>query len=186
VVAESTMRFRPSPDLPEVIIIEPDLLRDHRGYFMETYHQEKFSAAGIDVRFVQDNQSMSSHGTLRGLHYQIKRPQGKLVRVLRGEIYDVCVDIRRSSPHFKKWFGITLSEDNKRALYIPPNFAHGFCVVSKTAEFAYKCTDFYFPDYERAIRWNDPDLAIDWPIQKPILSERDASSPLLRDAELPE
>ena len=185
-VAGSMMRFSPSPSLPEVIIIEPDLLRDHRGYFMETYHQEKFSAAGIDVRFVQDNQSMSSRGTLRGLHYQINRPQGKLVRVLRGKIYDVCVDIRRSSPNFKKWFGVELTEDNKRELYIPPDFAHGFCVVSETVEFAYKCTDFYFPDYERAIRWNDPDLAIDWPIQEPILSERDASSPLLRDAELPE
>jgi dTDP-4-dehydrorhamnose 3,5-epimerase len=186
VVAGSSMKFSPSASLPEVIIIEPDLSRDHRGYFMETYHQEKFSSAGIDVRFVQDNQSMSSRGTLRGLHYQIKRPQGKLVRAIQGEIYDVCVDIRRSSPRFGRWFGIALSEENKRTLYIPPNFAHGFCVLSETAEFSYKCTDFYFPDYERSIRWNDPDLAIDWPIQEPILSERDASCPLLRDAELPE
>jgi dTDP-4-dehydrorhamnose 3,5-epimerase len=180
------MNLSPSTTLPEVIIIEPDLFRDHRGYFMETYHQEKFLGAGIDVRFVQDNQSRSSRGTLRGLHYQIKRPQGKLVRAIRGEIYDVCVDIRRSSPRFGKWFGISLNDENKRALYVPPNFAHGFCVLSDTAEFSYKCTDFYFPDYERAIRWNDPDLAIDWPIQDPVLSEKDASCPLLRDAELPE
>jgi dTDP-4-dehydrorhamnose 3,5-epimerase len=180
------MKFSPSSVLPEVIIIEPQLFRDHRGYFMETYHQEKFLSAGIEVRFVQDNQSQSSRGTLRGLHYQIQRPQGKLVRAIRGEIYDVCVDIRRSSPRFGKWFGTVLTDENKRAMYIPPNFAHGFCVLSDTAEFSYKCTDFYFPDYERAIRWNDPDLAIDWPIQEPILSEKDASCPLLRDAELPE
>jgi len=180
------MKFSPSSTLPEVIIVEPDLFRDHRGYFMETYHQEKFLSAGIDVRFVQDNQSRSSRATLRGLHYQIQRPQGKLVRVIQGEIYDICVDIRRSSPRFGKWFGISLTDENKKALYIPPNFAHGFCVLSDTAEFSYKCTDFYFPDYERAIRWNDPDLAIDWPIQGPILSEKDSSCPLLRDAELPE
>jgi dTDP-4-dehydrorhamnose 3,5-epimerase len=180
------MKFIPSSTLPEVIIIEPDLFCDHRGYFMETYHQEKFLSAGIEVRFVQDNQSQSARGTLRGLHYQIQRPQGKLVRAIRGEIYDVCVDIRRSSPRFGKWFAISLTDENKRALYIPADFAHGFCVLSDTAEFSYKCTDFYFPDYERAIRWNDPDLAIDWPIQGPILSEKDSSCPLLRDAELPE
>ena len=180
------MNFRPSSMLPEVIIIEPDLLHDHRGYFMETYHQGKFLSAGIDVGFVQDNQSMSSRATLRGLHYQIKRPQGKLVRAIRGEIYDVCVDVRRSSPYFGKWIGVSLTAENKRALYVPPNFAHAFWVLSEVAEFSYKCTDFYFPDYERAIRWDDPDLAIDWPIQEPILSERDASCPLLRDAELPE
>jgi dTDP-4-dehydrorhamnose 3,5-epimerase len=179
------MNFSPSPTLPEVIIIEPDLFHDTRGYFMETYHQEKFSGGGIHVRFVQDNQSMSYRGTLRGLHYQIKRPQGKLVRVLQGEVFDVSVDIRRSSPHFGKWVGVTLSEHNKRALFIPPNFAHGFFVLSDKAEFSYKCTDFYFPDLERAIRWNDPDLAIEWPVQDPILSGRDASCPLLKDAELP-
>jgi len=180
------MNFRPSSTLPEVIIIEPDLLHDHRGYFMKIYHQEKFLSAGIDVGFLQDNQSMSSRGTLRGLHYQIKRPQGKVVRAIRGEIYDVCVDIRRSSPYFGKWIGVSLSDESKRALYIPPNFAHGFCVLSEVAEFSYKYTDFYFPDYERAIRWDDPDLAIDWPLQEPILSEKDASCPFLREAELPE
>jgi dTDP-4-dehydrorhamnose 3,5-epimerase len=179
------MKFTPSPILPEVIIIEPDVFPDKRGYFMETYHQQKFTDGGINIRFVQDNQSVSTRGTLRGLHYQIKRPQGKLIRVLYGEVFDVSVDIRRSSPNFGKWFGITLSADNKKAVYIPPNFAHGFCVLTDKVEFFYKCADFYEPDYERAIRWDDPDLAIDWPIRAPILSERDAACPFLRDAELP-
>jgi len=179
------MIFYPSPIFPEVFIIEPDLFTDNRGYFMETYHQEKFAAAGIDITFAQDNQSSSTKGILRGLHYQIKKPQGKLVRVLYGEVFDVCVDIRRSSPNFGKWFGIILSEDNKKSLSIPPNFAHGFCVLTDKAEFFYKCTDFYNPDYERAIRWNDPDLSIKWPIKDPILSAKDASCPFLKDAELP-
>ena len=152
---------------------------------METYHQKKFAVGGIDVEFVQDNQSMSTKGTLRGLHYQIQRPQGKLVRVLYGEVFDVAVDIRRSSQNFGKWFGILLSANNKRAVYIPPNFAHGFCVLSDRAEFLYKCTDFYGPEYERTIRWDDPELAIDWPIKDPILSEKDATSPFLKHAELP-
>lgn len=179
------MIFSPCPILPEVIIIEPDIFTDERGYFMETYHQEKFTGGGLDIRFVQDNQSMSARGTIRGLHYQIKRPQGKMVRVLLGEVFDVSVDIRRSSPNFGKWFGIILSANNKKAIYIPPNFAHGFCVLTERAEFFYKCTDFYNPDYDRAIRWDDPDLAIDWPIKEPILSEKDANCPLLKDAELP-
>lgn len=152
---------------------------------METYHQKKFAVGGIDVEFVQDNQSMSTKGTLRGLHYQIERPQGKLVRVLYGEVFDVAVDIRRSSQNFGKWFGVLLSANNKRAVYIPPNFAHGFCVLSDRAEFLYKCTDFYGPEYERTIRWDDPELAIDWPIKDPILSEKDATSPFLKHAELP-
>jgi len=180
------MIFTPSPILPEVIIIEPNIFSDERGYFMETYHQEKFTGGGIDIRFVQDNQSLSARGTLRGLHYQIKKPQGKLVRVLLGEVFDVSVDIRRSSPNFGKWFGTILSANNKKAMYIPPNFAHGFCVLTERAEFFYKCTDFYEPDYEKAIRWDDPDLAIDWPIKNPILSEKDANCPLLKYAELPE
>jgi len=179
------MIFSPCPILPEFIIIEPDIFTDERGYFMETYHQEKFTGGGLDIRFVQDNQSMSARGTIRGLHYQIKRPQGKMVRVLLGEVFDVSVDIRRSSPNFGKWFGIILSANNKKAIYIPPNFAHGFCVLTERAEFFYKCTDFYNPDYDRAIRWDDPDLAIDWPIKDPILSEKDATSPLLKNAELP-
>lgn len=179
------MIFSPSPILPEVIIVEPELFPDNRGYFMETYHLAKFSNGGIDIRFVQDNQSMSVRGTLRGLHYQIGKPQGKLVRVLYGEVFDVAVDIRRSSPNFGRWSGTILSAENKKAIYIPPNFAHGFCVLSDKAEFFYKCSDFYELGYERTIRWNDPDLAIKWPITDPILSEKDASSPLLRDAELP-
>ena len=179
------MIFSPSPILKDVIIIEPDTFPDNRGYFMETYHQQKFAVGGIDVEFVQDNQSMSTKGTLRGLHYQIQRPQGKLVRVLHGEVFDVAVDIRRSSQNFGKWFGILLSANNKRAVYIPPNFAHGFCVLSDRAEFLYKCTDFYGPEYERTIRWDDPELAIDWPIKDPILSEKDATSPFLKHAELP-
>jgi dTDP-4-dehydrorhamnose 3,5-epimerase len=179
------MIFSPSPILKDVIIIEPDAFPDKRGYFMETYHQKKFAVGGINVEFVQDNQSMSTKGTLRGLHYQIQRPQGKLVRVLYGEVFDVAVDIRRSSQNFGKWFGILLSANNKRAVYIPPNFAHGFCVLSDRAEFLYKCTDFYGPEYERTIRWDDPELAIDWPIKDPILSEKDATSPFLKHAELP-
>lgn len=179
------MIFTPCPILPEVIIVEPEIFTDERGYFMETYHQEKFTGGGLGISFVQDNQSMSARGTLRGLHYQIKRPQGKMVRVLSGEVFDVSVDIRKSSANFGKWFGIILSADNKKAVYIPPNFAHGFCVLTERAEFFYKCTDFYNPDYERAIRWDDPDLAIDWPIKEPILSEKDAECPLLKDAELP-
>ncbi len=179
------MIFSPSPILSEVIIIEPELFADNRGYFMETYHREKFTGGGIGITFVQDNQSMSSKGTLRGLHYQIRRPQGKLVRVLYGEVFDVAVDIRRSSPNFGKWFGTVLSAANRKAIYVPPDFAHGFCVLSDKAEFFYKCSDFYEPHYERTIRWNDPDLAIAWPVTDPVLSEKDASSPLLRDAELP-
>jgi len=179
------MIFSPSQILKDVIIIEPDTFPDKRGYFMETYHQKKFALGGIDVEFVQDNQSMSTKRTLRGLHYQIQRPQGKLVRVLDGEVFDVAVDIRRSSQNFGKWFGILLSANNKRAVYIPPNFAHGFCVLSDRAELLYKCTDFYGPEYERTIRWDDPELAIDWPIKDPILSEKDATSPFLKHAELP-
>jgi dTDP-4-dehydrorhamnose 3,5-epimerase len=179
------MIFSQSPVLPDVIIVQPDVHADKRGYFMETYHREEFAAGGIDKAFVQENQSNSTKGTLRGLHYQIQRPQGKLVRVLYGEIYDVSVDIRRSSPNFRKWFGIRLSAENKTALYVPPDFAHGFCVLSERAEFFYKCTDFYAPEFERAIRWDDPDLAITWPIKNPLLSERDAAAPFFRAAELP-
>ncbi|HUT69593.1 MAG TPA: dTDP-4-dehydrorhamnose 3,5-epimerase [Desulfatiglandales bacterium] len=179
------MIFSPSPVLPDVIIVQPDVHADKRGYFMETYHQKEFAAGGIDREFVQDNQSMSARGTLRGLHYQIQRPQGKLIRVLYGEVFDVSVDIRRSSPNFGKWFGIRLSGENKTALYVPADFAHGFCVLSERAEFFYKCTDFYAPEFERAIRWDDPGLAITWPIRDPVLSEKDVAAPYLRDAELP-
>ena len=175
------MIFSRSPLLPDVIIVQPDVHADKRGYFMETYHREAFAAGGIDRAFVQENQSNSTKGTLRGLHYQIQRPQGKLVRVLYGEIYDVSVDIRRSSPNFGKWFGIRLSAENKKALYVPPNFAHGFCVLSERAEFFYKCTDFYAPECEHGIRWNDPDIGIEWPGDNFKVSEKDEQAALLND-----
>lgn len=179
------MHFTPSPTLPEIIIIEPQLFQDDRGFFMEMYHQEKFQKAGIKDRFVQDNRSLSRRGTIRGLHYQLGRPQGKLIWALSGEVFDVAVDIRKRSPTFGKWVGITLSGGSKRGLYIPPDFAHGFCVLSAEAEFFYKCSDFYSPKDERCIRWNDPDLAIDWPINDPVISEKDAAAPLFKDVELP-
>lgn len=180
------MHLTPSPTLPEIIIIEPRLFQDDRGFFMEMYHQKKFQKAGIKDRFVQDNRSLSCRGTIRGLHYQLGKPQGKLVWVLSGEVFDVAMDIRKGSPTFGKWFGIILSGESKRGLYIPPDFAHGFCVLSEEAEFFYKCSDFYSPIDERCIRWNDPDLAIDWPLlDNPIISEKDANAPLFKDAELP-
>ena len=180
------MLFIPSTTLPEVIIIEPDVFGDNRGFFMEMYHQQKFEQAGVKDTFVQDNRSLSKKGTLRGLHYQIGRPQGKLVWALKGEVFDVAVDIRRNSPTFGQWISVRLTGENKIGLYIPPDYAHGFCVLSEEAEFYYKCTDFYSPEYERCIRWDDPQLTIDWPIKEPILSEKDQQAPLLRDAELPE
>lgn len=179
------MIFKPSSVFPEVLVIEPELHQDERGFFTEVYHQEKFEAAGIRTRFVQDNRSRSRRGTVRGLHYQVRRPQGKLVWALSGEIFDVIVDIRRNSPTFKRWTGTLLSDDNKKALYIPPGFAHGYAVLSSEADFFYKCTDFYFPVHERCIRWNDPDLGIEWPIADPIVSVKDANAPFFKDAELP-
>jgi len=179
------MQFKPSPHLPEVIVLEPEVFEDERGFFTEMHHEEKFRRAGIKERFVQDNRARSSSGILRGLHYQIRKPQGKLVWVLSGEIFDVAVDIRRNSPTFGKWFGCVLSDQNKKGLYIPPDFAHGYAVLSDAADVFYKCSDFYAPDCERSIRWNDPDLAIDWPITDPILSKKDASAPFFKDAELP-
>ena len=180
-----SMYFTPSPTLPEVIIVEPELFQDDRGFFMEMYHQEKFHEAGIKDSFVQDNRSRSRRGTIRGLHYQLGKPQGKLIWALSGEVFDVAVDIRKGSPLFGQWFGITLSGENKKGLYVPPDFAHGFCVLSEEAEFFYKCSDFYAPEDERCIRWNDPDLAIDWPVENPVISEKDANAPLFKDAELP-
>ena len=179
------MHFRPSSNLPEVILIEPDIFDDGRGFFLEMYHQKKFEESGIHEKFIQDNRSQSRLGTLRGLHYQLGKPQGKLVWVLQGAVYDVAVDIRRNSPTFGKWFGTTLSEENKTGIYVPPDFAHGFCVMSRKADVFYKCTEFYSPENERCIRWNDPNLAIDWPIRDPILSEKDSKCPLLKDADLP-
>ena len=179
------MYFTPSPALPEIIIIEPELFQDDRGYFTEMYHRAKFENAGIKENFVQDNRSRSRQGTIRGLHYQLGKPQGKLIWTLSGKVFDVAVDIRRKSPTFGKWLGIMLSSENKKSVYIPPDFAHGFCVLSEEAEIFYKCTEFYSPENERTIRWDDPDLAIDWPIMNPILSEKDSAAPLLKDGELP-
>ncbi len=179
------MRFVPSPTLPEIVIVEAEVFQDERGFFMECYHQEKFARAGIDAGFVQDNRSRSRMGTLRGLHYQIRKPQGKLVWVPHGRVFDVAVDIRRGSPNFGKWMGIILSEEEKNGLYIPPDFAHGFCVLSEEAEVFYKCTDFYSREHERCIRWNDPDLSIPWPADNPVLSPKDRTAPFLREAELP-
>lgn len=166
-------------DLPGVIIIEPDVFSDDRGFFMETYHQHRYEELGIKAQFVQDNLSCSRQGVLRGLHYQHPHGQGKLVYVLKGEVFDVAVDIRKGSPYFGKWVGIILSDKNKRQLYIPEGFAHGFVVISQEALFAYKCTDFYHPQTEGGIIWNDPGLGIEWPIKDPVLSVKDASYPRL-------
>src|SRR5690554_975085 len=148
--------------IPAVKLIEPKVFGDERGFFMETWNEKGFRDAGIDATFVQDNHSRSVKNTLRGLHYQIKQPQGKLVRVTRGEVFDVAVDLRPESPTFGHWVGEYLSEENHRMLWVPPRFAHGFLVVSDTADFQYKCTDFYAPEYERSIIWNDPEIGIDW------------------------
>ena len=179
------MKFTPT-HIPDVVIVQPDVFGDHRGFFMETWHARKFEEAGIDDTFVQDNHSKSSQGILRGLHYQIKQPQGKLVRVVAGEVFDVAVDLRKSSPTFGKWAGQTLSAENKTMLWVPGGFAHGFYVMSEYAEFLYKCTDFYEPAHERCIRWDDPDLAIDWPLidgKPPALSEKDTEGVAFKDAE---
>jgi dTDP-4-dehydrorhamnose 3,5-epimerase len=179
------MHVAPSPVLPDVLIVKPDPFEDRRGFFMELYHREKYQEAGITDEFVQDNRSLSKKGTLRGLHYQLGRPQGKLVWALSGEIFDVVVDIRKRAPTFGRWFGTILSRENGKGLFIPCDFAHGFCVLSEEADIFYKCTEFYSPEHERCIRWDDPRLAIDWPVQKPILSEKDKGAPFFKDAELP-
>ena len=171
---------------PEVLIIEPDVFGDERGFFMETWHAAKFAEQGITETFVQDNHSRSGRGILRGLHYQLNHPQGKLVRAVNGSVYDVAVDIRQGSPRFGQWVGIELSDSNRRQLYVPPGFAHGFCVLSEQVDFLYKCTDFYAPEFERTIRWDDPDIGIEWPLPsgtEPQLSDKDAAAPLFRDAE---
>ena len=174
------MRFVPTA-IPDVVIIEPDVFRDPRGFFLETYHAGKYRDAGIEGPFVQDNQSRSVAGTLRGLHLQLTRPQGKLVRVIEGEIFDVAVDVRRGSPTFGQWVGVTLSAENFRQCYLPPGFAHGFAVVSQIAQVEYKCTDLYDPKGELGIAWNDPAIAIQWPVAEPFLSERDTRHPVLAD-----
>jgi dTDP-4-dehydrorhamnose 3,5-epimerase len=172
------VRFTPT-DLPGVVIVEPDVYRDGRGYFLETYHADKYRAGGIDVPFVQDNHSYSVGGTLRGLHLQLRRVQGKLIRVIEGEIADVAVDVRRGSPTFGRWVSVILSADNFKQCYVPPGFAHGFLVMSPVAQIEYKCTDLYDPASEIGIAWDDPQLAIGWPIAEPVLSERDRRNPSL-------
>ena len=173
-------------EIPGVVLIEPRVFGDSRGYFLETWSHRKFQEAGICAEFVQDNHSHSRQWTLRGLHYQIEHPQGKLVRVAAGAVFDVVVDLRRSSAAFGRWAGIELSAENHQMLWVPPGCAHGFMVISDSADFVYKCTDDYYPEHERSISWRDPALAIDWPIPDgvtPILSGRDARAGLLRDAD---
>jgi dTDP-4-dehydrorhamnose 3,5-epimerase len=171
------MKFIPT-GLPGVTIIEPDVYRDERGFFVETYRRDKYATGGIDAAFVQDNQSRSAGGTIRALHAQRMHPQGKLVRAIAGAILDVVVDIRRGSPHYLKWVSIELSSNNFRQIYVPPGFAHGICILSEFAEIEYKCTDYYDPEDELRIIWNDPSVAIRWPVCNPILSakDRDAKS----------
>jgi dTDP-4-dehydrorhamnose 3,5-epimerase len=179
------MQFEPTR-LPEVILIKPRVFGDARGYFFETWQQQTFAAGGIEAVFVQDNHSHSTRHTLRGLHFQIRQPQGKLVRVTRGTVFDVAVDIRRSSPRFGQWVGVTLSDENHQMLWVPPGFAHGYLALSDEIDFLYKCTDFYAPACERAIRWDDSSIGVQWPMrpgQMPILSLKDAAAPLLADAE---
>ena len=172
-------------EIPEVLIIEPKVFGDARGFFFESYYQKAMAEAGITATFVQDNHSRSAKNVLRGLHYQIQQPQGKLVRVVVGEVYDVALDVRKSSPTFGQWVGFNLSAENKRMAWIPPGFAHGFLVVSDYAEFLYKTTDFWAPQHERCIRWNDPDLGIEWPLQgEPLLAAKDSAGVQLKDAEV--
>ena len=173
-------------EIADVKIIRPRVFGDARGFFLETWNRSDFTAAGIDAEFVQDNHSRSTRGTLRGLHYQVRQPQGKLVRVAFGAVFDVAVDLRQSSPSFGRWIGTTLSDENHEMLWVPPGFAHGFLVLSETADFQYKCTNFYAPDHERAIRWNDPELGIRWPLvegSEPLLSDKDRAAAAFGDAE---
>lgn len=173
--------------VPDMVLMTPEVFGDHRGFFMETFRDSDFREKVSDMAFVQDNYSGSVQGTLRGLHYQIQQTQGKLVRVTKGEVFDVGVDLRRSSPNFGQWSGAVLSEENKEMLWIPPGFAHGFYVMSTYAEFSYKCTDYYAPEHERTILWDDPDIGIDWPVDagaEVLLSEKDRKGKAFRDAEV--
>lgn len=174
------MKVRPT-GLPGVLLIEPDVFADARGFFMETYREERYRELGIPDRFVQDNLSSSERGVLRGLHFQNPHPQAKLASVLEGEVFDVAVDLRRGSPSFGRWFGTTLSETNRHQLYIPKGFAHGFCVLSARALFSYKCSSAYVAEADRCLRWDDPDLGIEWPLDAPSLSRKDASALRLRE-----
>lgn len=174
------MKFVPA-GLEGVVVIEPEVHRDSRGFFLESYHARKYREGGIDAVFVQDNHSRSIRGTVRGLHAQRRYPQGKLVRAIQGEIFDVAVDIRPGSATWGKWTSVVLSAENFRLVYIPPGFAHGFCVLSEEAQVEYKCTDFYVPGDEITIAWNDPDIGIAWPVEDPILSSKDRDAPPLRE-----
>ncbi len=172
-----------------LFIIEPTVFGDERGFFMETYNKKEFERIGIDVDFVQDNYSKSKKGTLRGLHFQKEFPQAKLVRVIKGEVYDVVVDIRENSPYFGKWFGVVLSEENKRQFFIPSGFAHGFLALTDIVEFTYKCSDYYHPEDEGGIIWNDSDIAVEWPLEEyginePLLSEKDKKWPTLKELQV--
>lgn len=180
------MNFIPT-SIPDVLLIEPDVFGDERGFFMETWQRRKFVEAGIDADFVQDNHSRSRQGTLRGLHYQIRQPQGKLVRATVGQVFDVAVDIRQSSATFGQWVGEYISDENKRMLWVPPGFAHGFYVLSEVAEFQYKCTNYYAAEHERCIRWDDATIGIQWPLvpeTPPMLSEKDKAARTLQESEL--
>ena len=169
--------------LPGVLILEPPVFKDDRGFFLETYHRDKYAAAGLSATFVQDNHSKSVYGTLRGLHAQWRKPQGKLVRCLAGAIWDVAVDIRTDSPTRGQWVGYDITAENFRQIYVPPGFLHAFVVTSETAEVEYKCTDVYDPGYELGVLWNDPDIGIEWPVAEPVLSANDAAAPKLADVD---
>lgn len=167
--------------LAGVLIIEPKAFGDHRGFFLETFQAQRYRDIGIELPFVQDNHSRSQRGVLRGLHFQKTRPQGKLVSVSRGAVFDVAVDINPASPTYGQYVGVELNDENHRQLWVPPGYAHGFCVLSDVADFCYKCTDFYFPEDEGGLLWNDPEVNIDWPIEQPLLSPKDLANPRLRD-----
>ena len=180
---EFALQLIPTP-LKDVVILEPKVFGDERGFFLEAYNEATFRALGLPTRFVQDNHSGSRKGVLRGLHYQLKQPQGKLVRALRGDIFDVAVDLRQDSAQFGQWFGLVLSAENRRMLWVPPGFGHGFLVLTEFAEVSYKATELYAPAFERSILWNDPAIGIDWPLDgEPTLSEKDKAGSLLVDAE---
>lgn len=185
-VAGGEVKFE-SLSIPDVKLVTPTVVGDERGFFMETWQRRKFAVEGIDVDFVQDNHSRSGKWVLRGLHYQVHQPQGKLLRVLRGCVFDVAVDLRRSSPTFGRWCAAELSEDNRRQLWVPPGFGHGFLVLSDVADIAYKCSDYYAPQHERSIRWDDETLAIEWPIPagiSPVISEKDRAGLVFDQAEV--
>ena len=178
------MKVQPT-QIAGVLIVEPDVFGDDRGFFMESYNEREMRKIGIDAHFVQDNHSRSQRNVLRGLHYQVRQPQGKLVRVVSGTVFDVAVDIRRNSPTFRKWVGVELSAENKRMFWLPPGMAHGFVVLSDSADFLYKATDYYAPEFERTILWNDPDLGIEWPlVGEPVLSSKDAAGLPFREADV--